>query len=122
MNEQAEKVEKPEDAADVIKQYQEIIRTKKKGIISIAHHQGNVFKSFWEKERFIQMVGKLKIHKSTIIFKINIFKLIDKHLKLIKSSVTLSFLKNYFKDIMQICEENSSKFEQVKVIRLIKLF
>ena len=77
MNEQAEKVEKPEDAADVIKQYEEIIRTKNKGIISIAHHQGNVFKSFWEKEKFIQMVGKLKIHTSTIIFKINIFKLID---------------------------------------------
>ena len=122
LNEQAEKVEKPEDAADVIKQYEEIIRTKNKGIISIAHHQGNVFKSFWEKEKFIQMVGKLKIHTSTIIFKINIFKLIDQHLKLMKSSVTLSFLKNYFKDIMQICEENSSKFEQVKVIRLIKLF
>ena len=45
------------------------------------------------------MVGKSKIHKSTTIFKINISELIDKHPKLMKSSVTLGFLKNYYKDI-----------------------
>ena len=80
------------------------------------HHRGCVlpredFKHFKEKEKFIQMVGKLKIHKSTIVFKINLFKLIEKHPKLLKSSVTLTFLKNYFKDIKQICKENSSEFE-----------
>ena len=56
------------------------------------------------------MVGKLKVHKSTIIFKINILKLIDKHPKLMKSSATLSFLKNYYKDIKQICEEKPNEF------------
>ena len=56
------------------------------------------------------------------MFKINVFKLIKKHLKLMKSSVTLTFLKNYFKDIKQVCEENPSEFEQVKVICLRKLF
>ena len=56
------------------------------------------------------MVGKLKVHKSTIIFKINILKLIDKHPKLMKSSATLSFLKNYYKDIKQICEEKPNAF------------
>ena len=50
------------------------------------------------------------VHKSIIVFKINLLKLIEKHLKLSKSSVTLTFLKNYFKDIKQICKENSSKF------------
>ena len=59
----------------------------------------------------MQMVSKLKIHKSTIIFKINFFRLIEKYPKLMKSSVTLTFMKNYFKDIKQICEENSSEFE-----------
>ena len=67
------------------------------------------------------MVSKLKIHKSTIIFKINIFKLIDKHPKLMKWSITLTFLKNYFKDIKQIYKENSSEFELVKVICLRKI-
>ena len=36
------------------------------------------------------MVEKLQIHKSTIVFKINLFKLIKKH-------PTLTFLKNCFK-------------------------
>ena len=58
------------------------------------------------------MVSKLKIHKSTIIFKKkNNFKLIEKHPKLIKSSVTLTFMKNYLKDIKKVCEKNSIEFE-----------
>ena len=104
-------------------------------------------------ERFIRMVGKLKIHKFTLkismwaynlmvnnivrskyvvevctstkmyllltilftkftlIFIINVFKLIEKYPKLMKPSATLGFLKNCYKDIKQICEENSSEFE-----------
>ena len=44
-----------------------------------------------------------------MIFKINTVKLIDKYPKRIKSSVTLNFLKNYFKDIKQVCNENSNE-------------
>ena len=36
----------------------------------------------------MKLVGDFKVHKNTIIFKINIFKLIDKYPKLMKSSVT----------------------------------
>ena len=111
INKRADKVEKPEDAADIIKQYEEILRAKRKGIIVAAFYQGKIFKRFKEKEKFAQMVGKLKINKSTIVFKINVFELIEKYPKLMKSSVTLTFLKNYFKDIKQICKENSSEFE-----------
>ena len=74
--------------------------------MSIVYHQGKIFKSFKEEEKFINMVGRLKIHKSIIIFKINIFKLIDKYPKLMKSSATLTFWKNYFKYVKQICKEN----------------
>ena len=55
LNKMAEEVEKPEVAATVIKQYEDIIWTKKKGIISIAYHQGKVFKRFKDKERFIRL-------------------------------------------------------------------
>ena len=72
LNKLAEKVQKPEEAADIIKQYQKILRTKRKGIISVANYQGKLFKRFKEKEKFIQMVGKSKIHKSTLLFKINV--------------------------------------------------
>ena len=79
-----------------------------KGIISVAYRQGKVFSRFREKEK---LVSKFKIHKNTIIFKINVFKLLEKYPGLIKSSATLSFLKNYFKDIKRICQEKSSEFE-----------
>ena len=111
LNELAEKVQKPEEAADIIKQYEEILRTKRKGIISVMYYQSKILKRFKEKEKFIQMVNKLKILKSNINFKINIFKLIKKHPGLMKSSVTLTFLKNYLKVFKKICKENSSEFE-----------
>ena len=95
LNKKAEEVQKLEDAAAVIKQYEEIIRTKKKSIISIAYHQQKVFKRFKDKEKFIKLVHEFKIHKSTIIFKINIFKLCEKNPKLLKSYIGLGFLKNY---------------------------
>ena len=97
-NEKADKVEKPEDAAAVIKQYEDILHIKKKNMISIAYHQGKVLKRFKDKEKFIELVNEFKVHKSTIIFKINIFKLIGKYPKLMKSSIGLGFLKNYYKD------------------------
>ena len=55
LNKKAEEFDKLEDAAAVIKQYEDIIRTKKKGIISIAYHQGKVFKKFKKKEKFIKL-------------------------------------------------------------------
>ena len=63
LDELAEKVEEPEDAANIIKQYKEILCTKRKGIISVAYYQAKLFKCFKEKEKFIQMVRKLKIKK-----------------------------------------------------------
>ena len=56
LNEKAKKVKKPEDAAAIIKQYEDIIRTK--NITSIANHQGKVFKRFKEKEKFIKLVSE----------------------------------------------------------------
>ena len=86
LNKLAEKVQKPEETADIIKQYEEILRTKRKGIVSGAYYLGKIFKGFKEKEKFIQMVNKIKIHKRSIIFKINIFKLIEKQPGLMKPS------------------------------------
>ena len=65
----------------------------------VAFYQGKIFKRFKEKEKSQEMVGKLKFKKSTIVFKINVFKLIEKYPKLKRSLVTLTFLKNYLKDI-----------------------
>ena len=67
-------MDKPEDAAEIIKECEEILRTKTKGIKSVAYYQGKIFKRFKEKDKFMQMVSKLNIYKSNIIFKTNIFQ------------------------------------------------
>ena len=93
LNKEAEKIEDPEKAAEIIKRYEDIIKTKNKGIVNVAYHQGQVFKRFKEKEKFAKLVSELGIHKTTIIFRINIFKLCKKHPKLLKSSIGLGFLR-----------------------------
>ena len=58
-----------------------IIPTNRKYIIWISYHQGKVFDKFKDKEKFIILVNKQGIHTTTIIFKINIFKLCERHSK-----------------------------------------
>ena len=77
LNKNSEEIQKSEEEAEVIKQYEYIIKTKKKAILNIAYYQGKVFKRFKEKEKFIKLVSQLEIHKNTIIFKINVFKLCE---------------------------------------------
>ena len=110
LNKEAGEMQEPEKAAKIIKQYEDIIKTKKKGIISIAYYQGKVFKRFKEKEKFIKLVSQLGIHKNTIIFKINVFKLCERYPKLLGSSIGLGFFKNYHKDIKAVCKEHEEDF------------
>ena len=110
LNKQAEEVQDAEEAAKVIQEYENIIRTNKKGIIRIAYHQGKVSEKFNSKEKLITLVKKLGIHKTTMIFKINVYKLCERHPKLLKSSIWLGFLKNHYKYIREICNENAQEF------------
>ena len=91
LSKEAEEIREPEKAAEVIKWYKDIVKMKKKGIISVAYYQGKVFKRFKEKEKFVKLVSELGILKNTIIFKINVFKLCEKCPKLLRSSIGLGF-------------------------------
>ena len=93
LNKESEEVQDPERAAEIIQWYEDIIKMKNKGIINVTYHQGQDFQKFKEKEKFTKLVNKLGIHKTTIIFKINVFKLCKKHHKLLKSSIGLEFLR-----------------------------
>ena len=103
LNKEAEEVQDPEEAAEIIKRYEDVIKTKKKGIINVAYHQGQVFKRFKEKEKFAKLVSEF--------CKINVFKLCKKYPKLLTSSIGLGFFKDYHKDIKAICEENEKGFQ-----------
>ena len=50
----------------------------KKKIICFAYEQGGIFKKSKEDTKFKNLVEQFRINKSTIIFKINIVKLVDK--------------------------------------------
>ena len=102
LNKEAEETQDPEKAVIIIEQYENIIKTKRKGIINVAYHQGQVFKRFKEKEKFAKLVSELGIHKTTIICKINVFKLCKKYPKLLTSPIGLGFLKIYYRDIKAI--------------------
>ena len=82
-----------------------IIKTKRKGIINVAYRQRQVFKRFNEKEKFAKLVSELGIYKTTIIFKINVFKLCKKYRKLLTSSIGLGFFKDYHKGITRKMRE-----------------
>ena len=58
LNKEAEEVQDPEKAVIIIKRYENIIKTKRKGIINVAYHQGQVFKRFKEKEKFAKLASE----------------------------------------------------------------
>ena len=111
LNKEAEQIQQPEEAAKVIKQDEDVIKTKKKGIINITYYQGNVLKRFKEKEKSIKLFSQLGIHKNTIIFKINVFKLCERYSKLLRISIGLGFFKNYYKDIKTVSKENEENLQ-----------
>ena len=110
VNKEAEEVQDSEKAAEIIKWYEDIIKTKNKGIINVEYYQVQVFKRFKEKEKFTKLVDKLGIHKNTIIFRINIFKLCKKHPKLLKSSIGLGFLRIIIRTLKNYSEEYEKDF------------
>lgn len=54
---------------------------------------------FKKMKKFVTKVKQFKVNESTMVFKINIFKFIDKYPKLMKPLLSLNFLKTYLKDI-----------------------
>ena len=72
-----------------------------------------VFKKFKDREKFVKLVSQLGIHKITIIFKINVFKLCKKYPKLLGSSIGLGVFKNYCKDIKTVGKKNEQECLQL---------
>ena len=90
---------------------EKIIKSKKCNILWLAYQQGEIFEKFKMNDNFIDMVKKIGISKSTILFKISVVKFVNKYPRMKKSSLSLHFLKNNFKIIKEICHENASEFK-----------
>ena len=52
---------------DIIKEYEDIIKTKKKNIIIFAYQRGKVFGKFKENRKFKSLAEQLKITMGIII-------------------------------------------------------
>ena len=111
LNKQANIMESYDEAMDIIKEYKDIIKKNKKNIKLFPYQEGKVLRKFKENRKLKSSVEQFKTTKGTIIFNMNIVKLVDKYPKVITSSVTLNFLKNYYKDINNICKENKDDFK-----------
>ena len=108
----SDRVKDCQGVLNIIKGYEDIIKKNKKNIICFAYQQGNIFKKFKENRKFKNLAEKFKVTKSTILLKISIVKLIDKHPRMTTSSITLNFLKSYYKGIKNIWKETKNFLDQ----------
>ena len=53
LNKEAEEVQDPKRAAEIIKRNEDIIKTKKKGIINVAYYQGQVSKKLKKRKSLL---------------------------------------------------------------------
>ena len=107
----AKNVDNPDDAAELIKKMDPMIKSEKNNILLIAYHQGEIFKRFKTNNKFISAVSAFKISKTTINFKIDIVKFIDMYPKMQTSCISLHYLKNNFRVIKEVCQEHASAFQ-----------
>ena len=56
IKELAKNVDNPDDAAELIKKMDYMIKSKKNKILLIAYHQGEIFKRFKINDKFISVV------------------------------------------------------------------
>ena len=66
---------------------------------------------FKEKRRFVSMVSKFGLSKSTIVFKIPLGKLINSYPKTKISLSSLNYFKKHLKTFTEIWKESASKFK-----------
>ena len=77
IEEKAKMIERPEDAAKVIQEFEEIISTNKKNIVWLAYQQGKTFHTF----KSAKTINEFVISRSTVPFKIVIVGLKCQYLK-----------------------------------------
>ena len=99
------------------KSFKNLKKLKKSDIIWLAYHQGQIFQQSYsqkvkEKERFISMVLKYNVNKSTIVFKVALGKQIDNHPKMKNLSLSIHYFKKHLQTIREVCKENAREFKK----------
>ena len=106
----SKKVDNPDDAAELLKEIDKMIKCKKNNTLTLAYQQGIIFRKFKENNKFTNAVSEFKISKTTINFKIDIVKFIDDYPKMRTSCISFFYLKNNFRVIKEVYREHASEF------------
>ena len=67
-----------EDATKVVQEFEQSNSNIRSGIAWFTYYQAEIFQKFKEKGRFLSMASKVSVGKLTIVFKVNLLKLINK--------------------------------------------
>ena len=101
------------DPSNTVKQYEKIINVQNQKVIYIAYKQGEILKKFEEIERFSSITKEAGLCKSTIFFKVNLFKAVTKYPKNQKSAL----FKSNFRRIKTICKDSRNQFKNAEADR-----
>ena len=71
-----------EDAIPVVKEFDKIIRCKKKGIFNLGYKQGVLFWKFKDSDKFREILKDIGMSKSSMHFKLKPVKVLEKYPKL----------------------------------------
>ena len=120
----ANNVSNCQEATAIICRYKENIKTQNKKAIGHTGKQGELLKKFQDNENFFDNVGQ---SRSTIYFKISLYKLLRKYHLLKTSILQSSYFKNNFKAIKIICKKfqlyiENTNFEKNMLISDFLLF
>ena len=83
----------------MVKEYEVVIRSRKKGTLKVPFKKGRILKHFKESKGFVKIIKKLRVIRSTVYFKINLLKILEKYLKLTKSLLSLNVSIIYSKTV-----------------------
>ena len=101
----------PNDATNLVKKIDKLIKCSKNNILTLAYQQRKVFQKFKKNNKSANATTDFNISKTTINFKIDIVNFIDNYPKMRKSSISLFYLKNNFQIIKNVCQEHASEFQ-----------
>ena len=98
------------DAIELVKKIDKMIKCSKNNILMFTYQRGTAFQKFKRDKEFSYTVIEFGISKTTINFKMDIVKFINQHPGMRKSSISLFYLKNNFRVIKKVFQEQAIEF------------
>ena len=86
-----------------MKEYDKVIKRKKKGVLNLRYKQRVLFKAFKERDKFKEILKETGVSKSS--------KNVRKIFKTQKILVAIKFYENHMKLIKQVCKEIGNEFK-----------